>query len=289
MSVNPTSIQSGFARSRSEALFPRLFPDLGWWCPSLNPPGGTRLHDLSSRQNWGTLTNMDAATDWVVSGGRGALDFDGSNDHVKITGPNASFINITNKYTVSFWAYRNGAATFSNIMSKGSGSTDDFDIYIYSSVLAVFHNANNGGTTSRVHFANFPDKTWTNVVITFDTSRDAAFTSTGAWQCFFNSVQQTSSSGGYGNVFPAIVNTQSSLQIGASESSSIFGSQRFFNGQLDDIRIYNRALSSTEARQLYQLGRGNMPRIRQRRYTEETAGFKAYWANRRSRIIGAGI
>jgi hypothetical protein len=40
------------------------------------------LHDHSGKANWGTLTNMDAATDWVVSNGKNALDFDGSNDYV---------------------------------------------------------------------------------------------------------------------------------------------------------------------------------------------------------------
>jgi hypothetical protein len=40
------------------------------------------LRDWSGYGQNGTLTNMDAVTDWVTSGGRYALDFDGVNDFV---------------------------------------------------------------------------------------------------------------------------------------------------------------------------------------------------------------
>lgn len=47
-------------------------------------PGTNRFVDGSGLENHGTLTNMDASTDWVWSDelGRWALDFDGSNDLV---------------------------------------------------------------------------------------------------------------------------------------------------------------------------------------------------------------
>jgi hypothetical protein len=47
-------------------------------------PGSTYYHDASGRENHGTLTNMDPATDWVWSAelGRWVLDFDGSNDYI---------------------------------------------------------------------------------------------------------------------------------------------------------------------------------------------------------------
>jgi hypothetical protein len=61
-----------------------------------------------------------------------------------------------------------------------------------------------------------------------------------------------------------------------------------FGGQLDDIRLYNRALTAGEVRQLYQVGRGNMPLRRRRRHTNQAGGFRAYWARNNSRLIGAG-
>jgi hypothetical protein len=61
-------------------------------------PGTNRFVDGSGLENHGTLTNMDAATDWVwvPELGRWALDFDGSNDYVlfpklPITGASQAF------------------------------------------------------------------------------------------------------------------------------------------------------------------------------------------------------
>lgn len=69
--------------THDESEYPELWDGcIGAWAPCLGPTG-TRLHDNSGRANWGTLNNMDAATDWVVDGGRYALDFDGSNDYVR--------------------------------------------------------------------------------------------------------------------------------------------------------------------------------------------------------------
>jgi Concanavalin A-like lectin/glucanases superfamily len=42
------------------------------------------------------------------------------------------------------------------------------------------------------------------------------------------------------------------LYIGAGYNS---GPTSFFNGMVDDVRIYNRALSATEVKQLYKCGK----------------------------------
>ena len=53
----------------------------GAWCPSLGATG-FRLLDRAG-PNDSTLTNM-ASTAWVTSGGKGALDFDNTDDRVDI-------------------------------------------------------------------------------------------------------------------------------------------------------------------------------------------------------------
>ena len=60
--------------THDESAFPELWDGVvGAWAPCLGPTG-LRLHDHSRRSNWGTLTNMDNATDWVVNDGQYALD-----------------------------------------------------------------------------------------------------------------------------------------------------------------------------------------------------------------------
>ena len=64
--------------THDESAHPQLWDGVvGAWCPSLGPTG-LRLHDHSRRNNWGTLTNMDPPTDWVIDGGQYAVDFDGA-------------------------------------------------------------------------------------------------------------------------------------------------------------------------------------------------------------------
>ena len=74
--ILPASYSNGFAPRDGQPLYPELWRGcVGAWCPSLGPTGLT-LRDWSGFGNHGTLTNMDPGTDWVLSGGRYALDFD---------------------------------------------------------------------------------------------------------------------------------------------------------------------------------------------------------------------
>jgi len=80
--------------------------EVGWWCPSLDTIGNgtTLLNDLTGNGNNGTLTNMDAATDWVAdtdSGGIRALDFDGVNDLIVIADDNS--LDLVNAISLSCW------------------------------------------------------------------------------------------------------------------------------------------------------------------------------------------
>lgn len=92
---------------------------VGSWCPSLGSPSGLLLDRIGT--NDGTLTNMDPGTDWVPSagGGRGgyALDFDGSNDYVRI--PHSVPLNFLNEYSLSGWINPNSpSVSYAALVSK---------------------------------------------------------------------------------------------------------------------------------------------------------------------------
>jgi len=64
----------------------------------------------------------------------------------------------------------------------------------------------------------------------------------------------------------------------------------YVNGQFDDIAVWSRAMTATEIRAVYNLGRGGMlRRRRQRRVYIPEAAFKAYWARQRAQLIGGGV
>jgi hypothetical protein len=269
-----TSVHSGFARSASEAMFPRLFPDAGWWCPSLNPAmGGTRLWDLSRGQNWGTLTNMDPASDWVVSGGKLALDFDGSNDYVAIN--DTSQLRVTSAFIFSAWFRR---------VADGSMLQNYFQTSTVAGVVLGWNSdgisparlggliGRNTGTTRGTDWqvvvggTTISDSLWHHAVFSFDLRTISIFLD-GRLDGQVNWTQ------------PAGFQSTSIVRIGVNEFQTGVRNS-FFNGQLDDLRIYNRALTAGEVRQLWQIGRGNMPLRRRRRYAEQAAG-----GNRRRRVL----
>jgi hypothetical protein len=282
-----TSVHSGFARSASEAMFPRLFPDAGWWCPSLNPAmGGTRLWDLSKGQNWGTLTNM-ANDDWVTSGGKGALDFDNVDDYVNV--PDSEILSGIDFLTISFWANPRTlppAAQGSRMWAVTKGNTNQFE---WETSINAFNNASipygkwaftaynlaASATRSRGTLADAVTGQWQHVVFT-----QAGRSSTP--DAYYNGTLSNGATISSGT--PTAGNGTAPVQIGRRA----IGSEKIFDGQLDDIRIYNRALTAGEVRQLWQIGRGNIPLRRRRRYAEQMAGFKAYWARNKSQLIGAG-
>jgi len=57
---------------------------VGWW--EANMGSGLVVPDISGQDNHGTMTNMDASTDWVQGrhGGEGALEFDGATNYVDL-------------------------------------------------------------------------------------------------------------------------------------------------------------------------------------------------------------
>jgi len=227
---------------------------VGAWCPSLGASGFSLID--RSGYNHGTLTNMDPGTDWVASGGKGALDFDGVNDQVNL---GSSVVLDTRSFTISFWAAQTGGA--SATMPIGNRNTTNSYVW--------FRSANYLRMAFPVGIVEFTSVTsfvgWSHYILTGRTS-SSGLSSIGL---SVNSIPQSPI-----NVSDSTftVNT-----LGAGYSGAFW-----FLGQIDDARIYTRALTPQEIQLLYTGGRGVglMPeRIKHRRKTT------AATTNRRRRIL----
>jgi len=210
---------------------------------------------------------MDPATDWVVNSGRLALDFDGVDDSVITDRTFSTFPNL------SFWVQSGpqslgGAYIIRPFVSFGTIGFTNQGCYVGTN--------RETSTTIRWQVGQNAEKTIASTAVNNGNWHHFAVTiSLGVAYLYFNGVQIDSQNPGAisGSVF----------RFGAE-----FSQNRYFDGQLDDIRIFRTALTAADARQLWQLGRGNMPIVRRRRYTEQAA-FKAYWARRQSQLIGGGV
>lgn len=245
---------------------------IGSWCPSLGPTANTML-DRSGRNNHGTLTNMDAASDWVQSGGYGALDFDGVNDYILI--PRRSWYDqLVGDKTVQAWLKTSTpGASFRTVISRDK----TFTLTLQSSVFITYDWATASVKSSGVNVA---DGTWKHLVV-----RVRAGVTNGS-QLYINGVTAGAAftySTQAGNVTNDI-----SIMTGLSAANAVVA--EYVNGQADDLAVWNRPLTDSEIQQIYQMRRGGwLQQPRRRTYGFVAAGFRAYWARRQGQIIGGGL
>jgi hypothetical protein len=235
---------------------------VGFWSASAGP-SGYRLLDRSGRGNHGTLTNMDAATDWVIDSGRYALDFDFVNDYVSL---GTSWIPLAtgSPFTYAVWVNVNSFATtrYCNVGAFRS-LTGTFAFYVsnevfYLGLLMGSNNANWGRWKNDVASSTFLN-TWRLCVYTYNGG--GATTATN-FTTYVDGVQYS---------------VNASLGFGPQFSENAIGydggfSATYMSGRISESILFNRAISGEEARLLYQIGRGGMltPRRRRRAYSVAT-------------------
>lgn len=161
-----------YAAGPDESEFPELWDGLvGLWSPSWSGPTGLELIDFSGNQNHGTLTNMDAATDWVVDGERGWVnDYDGSDDEVII--PDSASLSITQNITLTAWIYPRAVAANYVVVEKGEGTLATISYYMAIRAaklnFVIQQNATTGNNQNSI--SNIAVNTWSHVAVTWDGS-----------------------------------------------------------------------------------------------------------------------
>lgn len=205
-----------------------------WICPSLDDIGNGTLiaRDLTTNRNHAALTNMETG-DWLVntaSGGVRALDFDGVNEYVSTVTP----VQLNSSFTMSAWV------NLSRIQSNNSIVDAIFNIQSTSYAnywanlatignnleFALFDGANNPRAASSLITAN----TWVHVCGTRDVTTDTV-------NLYINGVLRASVTDTTLSVPP-----HSQVTIGGQVAPS----GRYARGMIDDARIFNRLLSTTE-------------------------------------------
>jgi hypothetical protein len=205
---------------------------VGAWCPSLGATG-YRLIDRSGYGNHGTLTNM-TSDDWVVSGGAGALDFDGVDDYVNC----GTSVRGSSRLTVSVWVRSSSTVNAQRIFSNEPDDyTTAFTIYLSSTSWFFFTSAASPdafaqaslGTTAQINTGQ-----WVHLCATYNgsvinTYRNGVFVATASWTRGISAFQGTT-------------------VLGATLYKGNFTG--YFSGEIDDARIYSRSMSLSEIRLL---------------------------------------
>ena len=130
MDLLKPSYASGYAKNASQSAHPNLWDGLvGAWMPSLGVTGET-LRDVSGNGNHGTLTNMDAASDWVGTSKGLALDYTGGNQRVSGSIDPSVFAGA---HTISCWFNRRATASWGAFFTNNSGSPNQASSFGFTS------------------------------------------------------------------------------------------------------------------------------------------------------------
>jgi hypothetical protein len=199
---------------------------VGYW--PFDEGSGTIAYDKSGNGNNGTLTNGPT---WKSGKVGGALSFDGVNDAVNTSG---NFPSIAGNFTISIWTKWNQFQNYGGIVFNYAGNTAPyFNFFLSSYTSSIGFYLSNGVTIQSVSQSYASVNIVTNNWYLLNVVADGSFI-----RFYFNGILKQS-----------VPQTVSS--VGSSFPFSISHSIDPFNGSLDEVRIYNRALSASEIQALY--------------------------------------
>jgi hypothetical protein len=248
---------------------------VGYWSPWLGS-SGYRLLDRTRYANHGTLTNMDAGTDWVGATVRGR-----SGSVLNIQDSQwadcglAPGLNFTGPFAVAAWVRNISGAFDFGIVSKMTAA--DF----YKGWGLITSAGTNGKLLAYWNQGTRATSATTVTQVSAWQLLSMQWTGTSA-QVYINGDLDASSA--YSLAPDASAST---LNIGRYVFT---GNNRSMRGDLAEACVWNRSLTRSEHLELYRLGPGWYQPYQQKRYAfVGGAGFKAYWHRRETQLIGGGL
>ena len=190
---------------------------VGYWM--LDEGSGTTAYDSSGYDNHGTIYGAT----WADGKAGKALSFDGVDDYVSV--PDSASLDITNEITIEAWImkpdYTNGW-----ILNKESS----YNLEIAGGDNSIECNLKEQDGPGHTFFfgGNFPPNVWTHVAMTYDGN---------FLKAYLNGDEL-----GRRSLTITIETSTSDLLIGRR----LLGTPNYFKGIIDEVRVYNRALSEEE-------------------------------------------
>ena len=213
---------------------------VGWWSADL--ASGTTVPDIGGKRN-GTISGGVTIVPMEVGN---AFKFDGSSGRISMENP--GHLNFgTGPFSLEAWFNWNGGGgtAANNIIRKSdypvSGPGSGYWLRVGSGTLEFSVGATTGPDGQSLVTAPISTGAWHHAVAVRDDSGAVKLYVDG--QAQGTVVRQASS---------ANSTSETPFTIGAWDDR--FGVTEFFNGQIDEIAVYNRALSASGARSLFEAG-----------------------------------
>lgn len=203
---------------------------------------GTSAGDSSGNNNTGTLSGNAA----YKSGKNGkGLSLDGSGDYVTVA--DATSLDLTTAFTIEAWVKPSALGSYQVIVSKhyGTGNNRSYILYIDSSNNVQVKIDSDGIFGSSYFFTATPNtafvaNNWYHIV--------AVWNAAGSDAIYINGISHALTTSG---TKPATAYSGGAdFEIGADEN----GTGGYFNGKIDNVRVFNYARTSSQAAWDYNRG-----------------------------------
>nr|MBP6624795.1 LamG domain-containing protein [Chitinophagaceae bacterium] len=200
--------------------------------PIASYPFNGNANDAIGSNN-GTVNGATLTTD-RFGNANSAYSFDGVDDNISI---NHNAVFNLNNYSISVWFKYNGAGTagklYWDLISKnsdGNGFNEPFHLFVNASEKATKARVGNGSTEFGLgNTSSIDNGNWHQTVLVFDNANDAV-------KLFVDGILISTVT----NTANPITNT-ANIKIGFWEAYN-----NFFNGAIDDIKIYNTPLTDMQ-------------------------------------------
>jgi hypothetical protein len=191
---------------------------------SFNSVSGATVADVSGNNNSGTLSGAVAT---VAGRYGGAVTFDGVNDWVTVADSNS--LDLTTGMTLMGWVSPTSVSVSwrTVIFKEGGAGSMDYSLYAGDDAARPIGQVYIGGEQNAIGAATLPLAAWTHLAVTYDGA---------VLRLFVNGTQAATRS-----ISGQITATTGALRIGGNSIWS-----EWFQGTVDEVRIYNRALSQGE-------------------------------------------
>lgn len=216
---------------------------LAWW--KLDETNGSIHADASGNGHTGTRVNSPAFTDGILNG---ALNFDGGDRYVNLNAHVVDFKDL-GQGSISAW-FQTNTGSLRTIFSASDGGDANRDLRLYIETGRLKYKLRGDIGTSESSLSSpgtVNDNEWHHAAVTVDAARNATLyldgevAATGV-RAFFNGLFDIDT-----------------MSIGRTVNGN--ASAEPFRGEVDDLRVYQRALSHEEVRDLASILKNHAPLV----------------------------
>ena len=227
---------------------------VGYW----RNEGGTTWTDLSGNDNDGTPTSVSEQL--ILPEGQNGRDTQGflmSRDRVGVNLDGIGYTkgalttDLTTAATWGFWMNQETLDVKAGILGKGDSASNSINFYTWTDGGFYFDIRTGSTITGSFDYSSaISPKTWYYLTVVFDGSLADNAT---RLKIYVNGAAQTLT---FEGTVPTSLPTNDDLQYIGSLGGSYSDDANPFNGQIDDVSIYNAALTVTQVTRNYKAGKG---------------------------------